>query len=165
MQKSLILAVILAFLSYGIECSRVISAKSHALVQPALVEGNSPAISSMLLSIRGGADGKVQDVESLEQVQQICAENPDKLVVIDFTAVWCGPCKAIAPKFAEMSEDPAFGNVIFLKCDIEVSPETAKKFGVFQMPTFTFIKNSEVVHRFSGANPVKLREALEEHCA
>jgi thioredoxin 1 len=67
----------------------------------------------------------------------------------------------IAPHFHEMSD--TFENVIFVKIDVDENPETAAKYEVSAMPTFLFIKNGEVIDRFMGANPDKLRELIQEH--
>lgn len=40
-------------------------------------------------------------------------------VVVDFSAVWCGPCRMISPYFEQLSEDPAFQHIIFLKVDVD----------------------------------------------
>jgi thioredoxin 1 len=75
-------------------------------------------------------------------------------------ATWCGPCKAIAPLFQELSE--AMPDVVFLKVDVDENPETAAKYSVSAMPTFLFIKGGEIVDRLMGANPDRLREMIEE---
>jgi thioredoxin 1 len=67
----------------------------------------------------------------------------------------------IAPHFHEMSD--TFENVVFVKIDVDENPETAAKYEVSAMPTFLFIKNGEVIDRFMGANPDKLRELIQEH--
>ena len=74
---------------------------------------------------------------------------------------WCGPCKMIAPLFAELSE--AFDDVIFVKVDVDENPETAAMYGVSAMPTFVFIKDGDVVDRLMGANPTRLQEMIEDH--
>jgi len=74
---------------------------------------------------------------------------------------WCGPCKAIAPLYKELSDE--FDDVVFLKVDVDENPETAGKYSVSAMPTFVFIKGGVVEDRLMGANPAKLRELIEEH--
>jgi len=109
---------------------------------------------------RGGAlhePETLADVEAL--VMNAAAQN--QLVVIDFTASWCGPCKAIAPLYKELSDE--FDDVVFLKVDVDENPETAGKYSVSAMPTFVFIKGGVVEDRLMGANPAKLRELIEEH--
>ena len=83
-----------------------------------------------------------------------------KLVVVDFYADWCGPCKMISPKVVEMAKE--FGTVVFLKVDVDSNEETAEKYEIRAMPTFLFIKNKEKIDSFAGANETKLREMIEK---
>jgi thioredoxin 1 len=112
------------------------------------------------LSVRGG---EVLEPDSLQDVDAILmrAGSEGKLVVIDFSATWCGPCKQIAPLFKELSE--AVSDVIFVKVDVDDNPDTAAKYQVSAMPTFLFIKAGEVVDRLMGASPARLQELIEEH--
>ena len=66
-----------------------------------------------------------------------------KLVVIDFFATWCGPCKMIAPKIVEM--DAEMNNVVFLKVDVDEAEDAAQEYNIQAMPTFLFIKNKQKV--------------------
>ncbi len=67
----------------------------------------------------------------------------------------------IAPLFLELSQE--FGDVIFVKVDVDENPELAAKHSVSAMPTFVFIKDGEVVDRLMGANPTRLQEMIEEY--
>lgn len=67
----------------------------------------------------------------------------EALVVIDFFATWCGPCKIIAPQFEELSKQHS--SIIFLKVDVDENDEIAATYEVSSMPTFIFIKKGEVV--------------------
>lgn len=78
----------------------------------------------------------------------------DKLVVVDFFATWCGPCKRMSPIMEGMSEQ--FKNVVFLKADVDENIESSSKYEVTCMPTFLFFKKKEVVERFSGAAKDKI---------
>lgn len=112
------------------------------------------------LSVRGG---DVLEPETLQDVDSILlrAGSEGKLVVIDFSATWCGPCKQIAPLFKELSD--VISDVIFVKIDVDDNPDTAAKYQVSAMPTFLFIKAGEVVDRLMGASPARLQELIEEH--
>ena len=89
------------------------------------------------------------------------AGSQSQLVVLDFSATWCGPCKMIAPLFAELSEQ--YTNVVFLKIDVDDNPDTAAKYNVSAMPTFVFVKQGQVVDRLMGASPQRLQELIDEH--
>lgn len=84
-------------------------------------------------------------------------------VVVDFSATWCGPCKAIAPVYDEISMEKQNKNVMFIKVDIDKNPEIAARYEVKSMPTFIFLRNREELDRFSGANIVKLQETIRKH--
>lgn len=107
------------------------------------------------LSIRGGAVSHPNDAGSFNKILNSSGED---LVVVDFSATWCGPCKMIAPVFEEMSNE--FGGVVFVKIDVDEVPEIAQKYQVMAMPTFLFLRKGEIVGRFSGASGDKLREML-----
>ncbi|XP_044196450.1 thioredoxin [Thunnus albacares] len=94
----------------------------------------------------------VREVESLDDFNNILKEAGDKLVVVDFTATWCGPCKQIGPEFVKLSEKPENKNVIFLKVDVDEAEDVSSHCGINCMPTFHFYKNGQKVDEFSGAN-------------
>mmetsp|Transcript_1483 Transcript_1483/g.1569 ORF Transcript_1483/g.1569 Transcript_1483/m.1569 type:complete len:107 (-) Transcript_1483:134-454(-) len=75
-----------------------------------------------------------------------------KLVVIDFSATWCGPCRMIGPYFHDLANNPDFSNVIFVKVDVDESADIAEQYSVEAMPTFVYLKNGEVKDRLLGAN-------------
>ncbi|KAL9985743.1 hypothetical protein ACROYT_G008184 [Oculina patagonica] len=81
-----------------------------------------------------------------------------KLVVVDFTASWCGPCKQIAPTFSKLSTK--FPAAVFLKVDVNKCEDVAARHGVTSMPTFQFFKGKVKVDEMSGADPKKLEEKL-----
>ena len=66
-----------------------------------------------------------------------------KLIVIDFYATWCGPCKMIAPQIEEMSK--SMSDVVFLKVDVDEAEDVAAEFNITAMPTFIFIKGGNKV--------------------
>jgi len=85
----------------------------------------------------------------------------EKLVVVDFFATWCGPCKMIAPKIEEWSK--SMDNVVFLKVDVDDTDDVAQKYEISAMPTFKFFKNGEVVGEVMGANVDALKTAIEKY--
>ena len=89
-----------------------------------------------------------------------------KVVVVDFTATWCGPCKFIAPFFAELSEK--YPNLIFLKVDVDDHNDISQEYEIRAMPTFLFIQDSKNTEKIVGANKVELEKKVKfysEKCA
>ncbi|XP_023525273.1 thioredoxin H1-like [Cucurbita pepo subsp. pepo] len=91
--------------------------------------------------------------------QQILkGKQSNKLIVVDFTAAWCGPCRAMAPVFAELAKK--MSNVIFLKVDVDELMAVAAEWGVSALPCFMFLKNGKVVDRFVGARKDQLQKIV-----
>ena len=79
----------------------------------------------------------------------------DKLVVIDFWAEWCGPCKMIGPIIEEIAEEYK-DKVVVGKLNVDENDETTGKYGIRNIPTVLFIKNGKVVDKLVGAGPKTL---------
>ncbi|KVI06526.1 thioredoxin H1-like [Cynara cardunculus var. scolymus] len=84
-----------------------------------------------------------------------------KLVVVDFTASWCGPCRIIAPVLDDFARK--FNNVVFLKVDVDELESVAQKYFVEAMPTFLFFKNGQVVDKVVGAKKDKLHSRIKKN--
>ena len=74
------------------------------------------------------------------------------LVMIDFWAEWCGPCRAIAPVLEELAE-ASEGRVALMKVNIDENPGLAARYGIRSIPTILFFKGGAVVERVVGAAP------------
>lgn len=94
-----------------------------------------------------------------EQFQK--AKDSKKLVVVDFTASWCPPCRFIAPIFAEFAKQMT--DVIFLKVDVDELQAVSEEYEVEAMPTFVFIKEGVIVDSVVGASKDKLHSTIVKH--
>ena len=136
------------------------------------------AVAMMALSSCGSKEAKeadaAQDAQQTEEVApaetnavvELADDNayrPDTkvegLVVLDFNATWCGPCKMLTPVFAEAAKK--YTDVKFVSVDIDKLPETAKAFNVQAVPTVVFI-NAEGTTTFVGTDDLLPAEKFDE---
>jgi len=92
---------------------------------------------------------KITEITSSEQFNSLIAEKP---ALVKFSAVWCGPCKAVKPKFESISNDPEYAHVAFLAVDIDKQERVASLYGVTSIPTFIYFNNGKEAHRSLGAD-------------
>ena len=85
-------------------------------------------------------------------------ETTQGVVLADFWAAWCGPCKMIAPVLEEIDSEMS-DKVKIVKLDVDENQETAGKFGVMSIPTLLLFKDGEIVEQIVGFQP---KEALVE---
>ena len=84
------------------------------------------------------------------------------LIIIDFWAEWCGPCRTIAPIVDELAAEYE-GRVLIGKCDVEENDEITMKYGVRNIPTIVFLKGGELVDKQVGAaSKAALAEKIEK---
>lgn len=89
--------------------------------------------------------------------------NSDKPVLLDFWAVWCGPCRMVAPTIDKLSESYA-GRAVIGKVNVDEESALAEQFKVMSIPTIYILKNGQVAERLIGARPyAELAAALEKH--
>ena len=85
------------------------------------------------------------------------------LVLVDFWADWCGPCKMIAPVLEELAEE--YANKIKIgKLDVDTNPKTASTYGIMSIPTLIFLKKGKVMEQVAGAlSKAELKSKIEDN--
>ncbi|RAL47353.1 unnamed protein product [Cuscuta campestris] len=108
-------------------------------------------------------EGQVIGIHTLQQWTDIFEKYKDcnKLVVVDFTASWCGPCRFMAPILADYAKK--MPHVIFIKVDVDELPDVTQVYEVKAMPTFVFLKGGKVVHTVVGAKKDELHADILIH--
>eukprot|EP00742_Colponemidia_sp_Colp-10_P001856 GILJ01001986.1.p1 GENE.GILJ01001986.1~~GILJ01001986.1.p1 ORF type:complete len:223 (-),score=33.08 GILJ01001986.1:160-828(-) len=85
----------------------------------------------------------------------------DKLIVAQFSAEWCGPCKGIAPAVQALSKE--YPQVSFLHIDVDKCQDTAQEFSVRSIPTFLFFKKGAKIDEMTGAKEAELKAKVAQH--
>ncbi len=82
-------------------------------------------------------------------------------VLVDFWAVWCGPCRQIAHVVEEISNETE-GTALICKCDVDTATEVTARYMIRSIPTLLFFKKGELVHKIVGAtNKQTIEEKLK----
>ena len=102
-------------------------------------------------------------LEFTEENFESTALKSDKLVMVDFWAEWCGPCRMVGPHVEELSKEYE-GQAVVGKVNVDLHGGIAAQFGVRNIPTIVFLKNGELVDKVVGAVPKdQLAEKLDAH--
>ncbi|XP_066249501.1 UBX domain-containing protein 4 isoform X1 [Euwallacea similis] len=123
--------------------------------------GNNQPSTSGGYSSGGSGSNSVVHVRSKYDLENRLKSANSRLVLIDFFATWCGPCRMIAPELERMAKE--FPNVVFLKVDVDESGDISREYGITAMPTFVFLKNRREVSRVQGADGSRLRSTIQRY--
>lgn len=100
---------------------------------------------------------------SLDEFLNQSRANPDKLMVVDFKASWCGPCKMLTPFMNELV--PNYPDVSFyvIDSDDEETEEIVEHFEVKALPTIIYLKNGELVATVIGVDKQKIEDTINDN--
>ncbi|KAL0938689.1 thioredoxin [Colletotrichum truncatum] len=100
-------------------------------------------------------------VNSSAEFQKLLSSS--RIVVADFYADWCGPCKAIAPLYEQLSSSLSRKDVVtFVKIDVEANKDIASAYSVTSLPTFMVFREGKTLEKVQGADPRKLQEVVKK---
>lgn len=88
------------------------------------------------------------------------AETKEGLVLVDFWATWCGPCRMQAPILEKLSQELSEDELKILKMDVDENPETARAFSIMSIPTLLFKKDGQVVKQVAGVHTAAQIKAI-----
>lgn len=92
------------------------------------------------------------------------AETKDGLVLIDFWATWCGPCRMQAPILDQLSEEYDEDEFRIVKMDVDENPQTPQQFGIMSIPTLLLKKDGQVVEKAVGVHSKEqLRQMIDQY--
>ncbi|CCE64302.1 hypothetical protein TPHA_0H00940 [Tetrapisispora phaffii CBS 4417] len=101
----------------------------------------------------------VAQIANAQEFEQKVANAPaGKLVVVDFFATWCGPCKMISPMVDKFAVE--YDAAEYYKVDVDEVGDIAQKYDVTAMPTFLYFKDGKEIARVVGANPAGIKQTI-----
>jgi thioredoxin 1 len=100
-------------------------------------------------------------VKTLEDLKSLL-ESEKRLVVIDFFAEWCGPCKRISPEIHKL-EQQYNQKIVVLTVDVDKCEDISSEYKIECMPTILFIKNGKIVETVTGANIPAVHANIKKH--
>ena len=105
---------------------------------------------------------EIVKIHDAEEFTKLKTAFPDKILIIDFWAVWCSPCMMFAPVFEEIQKDN-YQDFIFVKVNVDEVGSIAQDYRITGIPTTLFIKNDKVIHKVVGAvSEEYMRRVLEK---
>ncbi len=108
-------------------------------------------------------NGKVQAVTDATFADEV--EKAQGLTLIDFWAVWCGPCRMVAPIVEQLAEEYK-GKLKVLKLDVDSNMQTSARFNIRSIPSLLLFKDGKLVETVVGAVPKQyLERKVQEHLA
>ena len=105
---------------------------------------------------------EIVKIHSAEEFSKLTKDFSDKVIIIDFWAVWCSPCMMFAPIFEKIQKE-RYQDFIFVKVNVDEVGSIAQTYRITGIPTTLFIKDNKVIHKIVGAvNEEYMNRILEK---
>lgn len=95
---------------------------------------------------------EIVKIHSMEEFDRLAKDYPDRIVVVDFWAIWCGPCMTFAPVFERLQAEYS-KNFIFVKVNVDEVGSIAQRYRITGIPTTLFLRGGSIIHKVVGAYP------------
>ena len=103
---------------------------------------------------------EIVKINSIEEYDNLLKQFPEKVIIIDFWAIWCGPCITFGPIFDQLNQKHS--EFIFIKVNVDKLPSIAQRYRITGIPTILFIKDDKVIHKVIGAVNLDYMERILE---
>jgi thioredoxin 1 len=100
---------------------------------------------------------EIDSIDTLNNMIDECEKN-DKFLIIKASASWCGPCRAVQPKYHDMAQK--YTNSVFVTFDVDEQQDIAEQFSISAMPTFIVVKGRDIIKRIEGVDLQAIQQVL-----
>ncbi len=102
---------------------------------------------------------QIDSVDTLNRLIDECEKN-DLFLIIKAETSWCGPCKAVKPKYEQMAQK--YSNAVFSAFDVDEQTDIAEQFSISAMPTFIVVKGRDIIKRIEGIDLQIIQQTIEK---
>lgn len=107
-------------------------------------------------------DKNLLEIDSKDDFNNIIKEAGDRVVMFEFFAPWCGPCKILSSKLMDLAHEYQ-GKLLIVKIDVDEFEDLAVEHNVTSMPTFLIMQNKRLLQQFSSSSAERLQETIEKY--
>lgn len=155
-EKKQLIILVLVVVSIFVVSSVVLKTNDDIEIKKEIIESGDMALGDIKET-----DGEVKHISSNEFGSEVLKS--ENVVLVDFYATWCGPCKTVAPILEEIAKEDR--KIKIVKVDVDESEDISADYNVMYIPTLVIIKDGEEVDRIVGAaKKAEIQKMIEAHC-